>query len=124
MPGTPKIQNYEKLTITINPADVLDKLPFVVASMFICIICANDDKDNELENLKQALRCLQRAKQLDLFGFSTVLALAVFRFSDIYILRYAAKYIEHTNDDEEAIEDLRSRLERSIKKLEGEKSED
>lgn len=108
---------YEKHIITFNPADVLLDLPYAVGRAFEYIIRA-EDKGGDLENFKCAWIYFQAAKNKNLLGFKEILGLAMFKYSDIRLLREQAQSVKFTCDEEEAWDLFEGALERRISTIE------
>ena len=127
--------HYEKHTITLEPIDLLETLPFAVGNCLKYIFRAKD-KDSELLDLKKALFYHKRvnevwAKSDRLNGpLECLHELSVLRFSDVEILQRFGNNISRSFDSREEITagsawfELGKALKRRIMKLEDEAEEE
>lgn len=111
-------QHYVKHSITLEPIDILESLPFAVANIFKYVIRAKD-KGTELEDLRKALWYLRRSWGKYYWNQFPKDILRDFYFFDIPMLRDFGFFI-CSGETTKAWAGLEVELEERIAQLEAE----
>lgn len=111
-------QHYEKHKITVEPIDLIDTVNFCIGNTIKYLVRAKD-KGNELEDLKKALFYHKRTTRNWTSEYGNQIArFAVFRYSDVDLLRELGIALTTGYTPREAWDLLEDSLEMQIPLLE------